>query len=88
MSGLVSPLIKRLTRGLPSVDATAIPPWLAVVSLEILLLKASVTNPRTMSGSETTNCCVLSCADVPPIVILPFTFKFPRISVSLSTVRS
>jgi hypothetical protein len=69
------PAILRFTRGLPSVEATAIPPRFAVVSLETSLPKASVLNPITISESLTVSVSVNNVAVVPPIVILPLTFK-------------
>jgi hypothetical protein len=52
VDGSVSPANPRLTRGLPSVDAIAIPPLLAVVSVG----ENEVPSPTTISGSDITNC--------------------------------
>ena len=49
------PAILRFTRGVPSVEATAIPPRFAVVSLETSLPEISVVNPRIISASLTLN---------------------------------
>ena len=70
------PAIFRLISGEPSVDATAIPPWFAVVSLETSCPLISVVNPRTMSESETLKVSTRMNPVVPPIVIFPVTFKF------------
>ena len=76
MGGNVSiPTILRFTRGVPSVDATAIPPRFAVVSFETSLPDSSVLNPRIISLSETLSVSVNKVAEVPPIVIFPDTFK-------------
>ena len=82
------PAMLRLTSGEPSVDAIAIPPWFAVVSLETSLPNASVLKPRIMSASVTCNLWTSRNADVPPIVMFPFTFKFLLIWTSLVTVKS
>ena len=89
MEGLVSiPAIKRLTNGVPSVDARATPPWFDVVSFEISFPNASVLKPRTMSGSEIFNSWAKIAADVPPIVMFPVTFKLRLTWRSLRTVAS
>ena len=89
MEGLVSiPAIKRSTNGVPSVDARATPPWFDVVSSEISFPTASVLKPRTISGSVTLNSWALTTTDVPPIVILPATFKLRLTRRSLVTVTS
>ena len=57
MAGSVSPApgFTRVTSGVPSVDAIAIPPWFAVVSVETSLPLLSVLIPRTRSASATCN---------------------------------
>jgi len=59
--------------GLPSVDATAIPPWFAVVSFEITAPPAVVARPTIISLSLTVNVDAAIRTDVPPIVTLPPT---------------
>ena len=59
-----------------------------MVSLETSLPKASVLNPRTISESLTVSVSVNNVADVPPIVILPATFKLRLIWTSLLTCKS
>ena len=89
MAGFVSiPAMNNWTNGVPSVDATAIPPWLAVLSLEISLPNASVLYPRTISGSLTTNSWTLMNAVVPPSVMFPVTFKLRSIWTSRRTFKS
>ena len=89
MEGLVSiPAIKRSTNGVPSVDASATPPWFAVLSFETSLPLPSVLNPRTISGSDIFSCWAKIAADVPPIVMFPVTFKLRLTCKSLVTVTS
>ena len=59
--------------GLPSVDATAIPPWFAVVSLEITTPPPVVARPTIISLSLTVNVEDAIRTLVPPIVTLPPT---------------
>jgi hypothetical protein len=73
VSGVISPPEFILINGLPSVLATAIPPLLAVISVEISLPKASVVIPRTISLSLTLSSLTARNAVVPPTVILPPT---------------
>ena len=76
MAGNVSiPAILRFTSGFPSVEATAIPPWFAVVSLEDSLFWESVVNPKIISASDTLKFSTRTYPVVPPIVIFPVTFK-------------
>ena len=90
MEGSVSPApgFTRVISGDPSVDAIAIPPWLAVVSFDISLPPASVLIPRIRSGSETFKLSAKIVAEVPPMVTVPSTFKLRVTCKSLVTVRS
>jgi hypothetical protein len=62
-----------LIRGLPIVEATAIPPLLAVVSFEISTPDTLVVYPTTISLSVTFNSFTARNAVVPPTVIFPPT---------------
>jgi hypothetical protein len=59
------------TKGLPTVEATATPPPLAVVSFGVWV----VVNPRIISLSSIRSSTAFRITEVPPIVILPLTFK-------------
>ena len=84
MEGILSML--KLTIGDPSVDAIAIPPLFAVVSVETSLPEELVVNPRTISASFTLNVSVNNVAEVPPTVIFPVTFKLLLTCKSLPIV--
>ena len=84
MEGILSTL--KLTIGDPSVDAIAIPPLFAVVSVETSLPAELVVNPRTISASFTLNVSVNNVAEVPPTVIFPDTFKLLLTCKSLPIV--
>jgi hypothetical protein len=73
VSGVISPALDKLINGLPSVDAIAIPPVFAVVSVETSLPRASVTIPTTRSLSLILSSLDTIYDDVPPIVIFPPT---------------
>ena len=65
--------------GVPSVDAIAIPPWFAVVSVEISLPLASVVMPRVISLSVILNDWALKTKEVPETLTFPETLKLPVI---------
>ena len=62
--------------GVPSVDAIAIPPWFAVVSVEASWFDALVVIPSTISLSLICNVVAFKIAVVPPILMFPDTYKF------------
>ena len=72
-----------LINGVPSVEAIAIPPLLALISVEISLPKESVLMPSTISLSLTFNSLTARNAVVPPIVIFPPTYKLDPSKVRL-----
>ena len=89
MEGIVSiPAILISINGLPSVDAIAIPPWFAVISVEASSLRAFVVNPNTISLSLTINSLTVINAVVPPTVIFPLTFRSELILVLPVTVST
>ena len=63
----------RLTNGEPSVDATAIPPRFAVVSVEISTPLILVVIPSIISLSFTLSSLTARNAVVPPTVMFPPT---------------
>ena len=65
--------------GDPSVDAIAIPPWFAVVSLETSLPFASVVTPSVISLSVILNDWAFNRKDEPATLTFPETLKLPVI---------
>jgi len=59
--------------GVPTVDAIAIPPWFAVVSLETSAPPTLVVIPSTISLSFTLSSLTAMNAVVPPTVMFPPT---------------
>ena len=80
---MLIPVTFKETNGVPTVLATAIPPWLAVVSLEISLPKASVVIPSTISLSFTLSSLTARNAVVPPTVMFPPTKRLLPSKVKL-----
>jgi hypothetical protein len=70
---VISPPEFILISGVPTVDAIAIPPLLAVSSVEISLPLISVVIPITISLSFTLSSLTARNAVVPPTVMFPPT---------------
>jgi len=71
VSGVIPPPEFILINGVPTVDAIAIPPLLAVISVEISLPLPSVVIPITISLSLTLSSLTARNAVVPPTVMFP-----------------
>jgi hypothetical protein len=71
--GVTSPPTLILINGVPTVEATAIPPVFAVSSVEASLPKELVVKPTTISLSVTLSSFTARNAVVPPTVIFPPT---------------
>lgn len=69
------PIVLRSTKGFPTVEAIAIPPPFAVVSLETSLPPESVVTPTTTFLSETLNSSTIRVAPAPTINKLPLTVR-------------
>jgi hypothetical protein len=83
VSGVSSPPELILISGVPTVEATAIPPLFAVVSFETSLPNASVVKPTTISLSVTLSSLTARNAVVPPTVMFPPTYKLEPSKVRL-----
>ena len=80
------PAILRLVSAEPSVDASATPPPLELVSVEFSSPDAAVVNPRTISLSITLKSSIKIKPDVPPIEMFPPTFRLLLICKSPAIV--
>ena len=93
VEGCVSiPETSIVTKGFPSVEAIAIPPPLAVVSVERSTDGYSefeeVVTPRIISLSVTLKSCTLTFDAVPPIERFPVTVKSPPTLALFETVNA